>query len=189
MSNPLTKRPAMTVLGLSGSLRAGSTNAAVLAAAQALAPPGMTVAICDELGRLPFFNPDLEGDRLPASVAAFREKVGSAGGLLISSPEYAHGISGLLKNALDWLVPSVVFPGKPVAVVNASAFSTHAHEALLETLRTMSARLIPETIVTLPWTGEKLDCQGLIGEPRTARVIAAALASLDALIRDAGERF
>ena len=118
MSNPGGKPTTLSVLGLSGSLRAASSNTAVLAAAQALAPPGMTIAICDDLGGLPFFNPDLEGDRLPVSVAAFRQKIGTADGLLISSPEYAHGISGLLKNALDWLVPSLEFPNKPVAVVN-----------------------------------------------------------------------
>jgi len=186
MTTALTPPP-FTVLGLSGSLRAESTNAAVLSAAQLLAPPEMVIVLCDDLGRLPFFNPDLEGDLLPAAVAAFREKIGLASGLLISSPEYAHGISGLLKNALDWLVPSLEFPNKPVAVVNASAFSRHAHEALLETLKTMSARMTPATIVTLPWTGKKLDCQGLVSEPRTATVIGAALTSLDALIRDPGD--
>jgi len=181
-SGVLMKPTRLTILGVSGSLRAGSTNAAVLAAAQALAPPGMTVVICDDLGRLPFFNPDLEGTLLPTTVATFRRRIGTADGLLISSPEYAHGISGLLKNALDWLVPSVEFPGKPVAVVNASAFSTLAHDALLETLKTMSARMTPATIVTLPWTGKKLDCQGLVADSSTANVIGAALASLGALI-------
>lgn len=142
----------------------------------------MEIAFFDRLDTLPFFNPDLE-DSLPGPVARLRAAVGEADGLLICSPEYAHGVSGLIKNALDWLVPSVEFPEKPVAVVNASQFSTHAHHALIETLRTMSARLSDATTITLPWAGRKLDAEGLTQDATASVCLRAMLDALDVAIR------
>ena len=94
----------MKILAISGSLRAASHNRAVLEAARCLAPSGVVIELCDVIGKLPFFNSDLEADRLPEQVAAFRTAIGAADGLLISSPEYARGVSGVMKNALDWRV-------------------------------------------------------------------------------------
>ena len=81
------------ILAISGSLRAVSVNTAVLRAVQALAPEGVEVILYAGLGDLPHFNPDLE-EHEPAAVTDFRVKVRAADGLLISSPEYAHGVPG-----------------------------------------------------------------------------------------------
>src|SRR4051794_7422999 len=116
----------MKILAISGSLRAVSSNTAVLRAAVRLAPDGVEIVLFDGLSGLPFFNPDLDGDQLPAAVAAFRGLIGEADGILISSPEYARGVAGVLKNALDWLVASFEFPNKPVALINTSPRATHA---------------------------------------------------------------
>jgi NAD(P)H-dependent FMN reductase len=146
----------MRVLAISGSLRAASSNTTVLLAAAALAPDGVEVALYDGLAGLPHFNPDhdraFDDPLLPAAVADLRRRVGAADALLISSPEYAHGVPGSLKNALDWLVGSAEFPGKVVALVNTSARATHAQASLVETLRTMSAELVPGSpfLVSLP---------------------------------------
>ena len=86
---------------------------------------GVEVEIFDGLGELPLFNPDLEG-RAPSAVARWVERVETADALLIASPEYAHGVTGVLKNALDWLVASERFYGKPVAVLNAKPRAAHA---------------------------------------------------------------
>ena len=94
----------MNILAISGSLRATSLNTAVLQAAGRLAPAGVKIELFDGIGNLPFFNSDLDGDRLPREVAEFRAVIGTADGLLISSPEYASGVAGVMKNALDWLV-------------------------------------------------------------------------------------
>jgi chromate reductase len=91
-----------------------------LKAAQRLAPADMEAVLYDGLGRLPHFNPDLNQARPPVPVRALRHKVGRCNGLLICCPEYAHGVPGVMKNALDWLVTSVELPGKPVALINAS---------------------------------------------------------------------
>ncbi|MEY2616468.1 MAG: hypothetical protein QOH78_2241 [Verrucomicrobiota bacterium] len=93
----------MRILAISGSLRSTSSNTTVLRAAQILAPPGVEVILYESLGVLPHFNPDLDGDEPPQLVLELRSEVGLADGLLISSPEYAHGVPGSLKNALDWL--------------------------------------------------------------------------------------
>jgi hypothetical protein len=91
---------AMKVLAISGSLRAASINSALLRTAARLAPPDIEVALCAEVGELPLFNPDLE-DHVPSSVARLRAAVAAADALLIASPEYAHGVTGTIKNALD----------------------------------------------------------------------------------------
>ncbi len=125
------------IVALSGSLRAASVNAAWLREVAAAAPGGFDVEIVS-LGNLPLFNPDLEAC-LPDSVEQFCTTIAAADAVIIASPEYAHGISGVLKNALDWLVGSAGFAGKPVLVLNAAPRATHADAALRETLATMAA--------------------------------------------------
>ena len=137
----------MKIAAISGSLRAGSSNTAVLRAAARLAPAGVEVVLFEGIADLPFFNPDFDGDDVPASVGAMRALIGNVDGLLISSPEYARGVAGVLKNALDWLVGSHEFPDKPVALINTSPRATHALAALTLTLETMSARIATEACV------------------------------------------
>src|SRR5690349_13087893 len=109
----------MRILALSGSLRAASLNTALLRAAMALAPEGTEIILFDGLRVLPLFNPDLEPVE-PAAVTELRAQVRASDGLLIASPEYAHGVTGTMKNALDWLVSGEEFVDKPVALLNAS---------------------------------------------------------------------
>jgi chromate reductase len=130
-----------TVLALVGSLRKASLNRAMLIMAATCAPPGLRVVVHPSLGDLPLFNPDLETDA-PASVVRLQGLIAAADALLIASPEYAHGVSGVMKNALDWLVSSGVLVDKPVVLWNASPRASHALAALRETLTVMSAKLI-----------------------------------------------
>jgi len=150
----------------------------VLRAAIDLAPPTMTLATFDGLPGLPFFNPDLDSADIPAAAAAWRDRVHSADGLLICSPEYAHGVPGVLKNALDWLVGDPRFDGTPVAVVNASALSSHAHSQLLEIFRTMSARLAPPEGVVLPFLGRKVSYEDIMATPQWSDAVRGALTAL-----------
>lgn len=132
----------MRILGLSGSLRKASLNTAILGAAQRLAPPHFDFSIYGRLGCLPLFNPDLNEEFVPLEVEDFRQEVLIADGIMICSPEYARGISGTLKNALDWLVGGLEFAGKGVMVLNASPRARDADASLRLVLTTMSARLI-----------------------------------------------
>ena len=169
----------MNVLALAGSLRAASINAAFCCAAARLAPPGLTVLPYAGLGALPLFNPDLEAP-LPQAVREFRDAVARADALLIASPEYAHGISGVMKNALDWLVSCEDFVGKRVAVVNTSPRAHHADEALCEVLRTMSATLVSDASVAIPLLAHCVSEAQMVGTPEIAAQIRAVLVSLQA---------
>ena len=169
----------MRVLALSGSLRRASINSALLRAVRRLAPPSVAVTVFTELAALPLFNPDLDPDP-PLPVQALRHAIAAADAFLIASPEYAHGVSAPMKNALDWLVSFEPFVGKPVAVLNASPRAQHAYAALLETLATMSAVLVPQACVALPLLGSGLDEEGMVRDPGVAAAIHGVLESLRA---------
>jgi chromate reductase len=173
----------MLILAISGSLRRQSSNSAALQAAIRLAPPTMRIELYAALGELPFFNPDLDNEDAPSAVQALRRRVGAADGLLICSPEYARGVAGVLKNALDWLVSSLEFPDKPVAIINASQRATHADAALRLTLQTMSARLAGNASVVLPLQGRNLDAEGIIADTALAAIVRAGLGELAELVR------
>lgn len=168
----------MRLLAISGSLRSASSNSRLLDAATALAPPGVEFTRYEGLDQLPPFNPDVEAQALPTPVAQLRALVAQADGIVISSPEYAHGVPGTLKNALDWLVGGVELPGKPVALFNASPTSTHVYASLVEILTTMSARVIHAATVTLPLGARKLDVPGLLADDGIATALRASLAAL-----------
>jgi len=172
----------MQILAISGSVRAASTNARVLEAAARLASASVDVVLYDGLETLPYFNPDVEARGLPPPVARWRAQVGAADALLISSPEYAHGVPGALKNALDWLVGGPELYQKPVGLLNPSPRSTHAHAALVEILTTMAARVSPEASAVVPLSGRPLDAAAIVGDPELSLAIRSAL---DALVRAA----
>jgi NAD(P)H-dependent FMN reductase len=170
------------LLAISGSLRARSTNTEVLRAAARLAPASVHVTLLAGLGDLPHFNPDLdaEGAAPAAPVVALRAQVAAADALLICSPEYAHGVPGALKNALDWLVSGPEMVHKPVGLLNASPRSTHAQGSLAETLRTMSAVIVPGATIDLPLTGRPLDAAAIAADPLLAQLLRAGLEALTA---------
>lgn len=169
---------ALRILAVSGSLRRGSSNTELLRAAALLAPPGMRIIPFDGLDALPHFNPDLDRNPAPSAVTILREQVASADGLLICSPEYAHGIPGVLKNALDWLVSGVEIVAKPIGLLNASPRSTHAHESLIEVVRTLCADVIAGACVPVPLPGRHVNAADILANPELVMVVQGALAAL-----------
>ncbi len=139
----------MNILALSGSLRAASENTRLLRALACLAPVEIGVVVYSGLEALPLFNPDVEFPNPPA-VATLRGAINAADGVVIASPEYAHGVSAVIKNALDWMVGNESFVNKPVALLNAAPRATHAYLALRETVTMMSANVIEAACITLP---------------------------------------
>lgn len=170
------------ILALPGSLRAASINAALLRAAARLAPAEVSLTVEAGLGRLPLFNPD-HADRPPAAVAEFHARVAAADALLIASPEYAHGVTGTIKNALDWLVGFEPFAYKHVAVLNASPRAQHADAALRETLRTMAAIIVEPASVSVPLLGAHLDEDAMVATPWVSVPLRAALEALAQAVR------
>jgi len=172
------------ILAISGSLRARSSNTELLRAAQLVADPSWTFDHYDGLAALPHFNPDLdfEGAAPPDAVRDLRARIAAADALLICSPEYAHGVPGSLKNALDWMVSDAAMIGKPIGLLNASARSTFAHPQLAETLRTMSTRLVDGASLVVPLDGRRLDAAGIAADPDLAARLRAALDAVAAVI-------
>ncbi len=165
----------MRLLAISGSLRNASSNTSLLKAAQMLAPDGIDIELYEGLGMLPHFNPDLDVEPLPAAVADLRSCIATADGLLISSPEYARGVPGSLKNALDWLVSGPEFPDKPVALFNASDRSVNAQAALRLTLETMSGRMVDAATITVHLLGKTQTPEEIAGNLTIAQMIRSAL--------------
>jgi chromate reductase len=170
---------ALKVLGISGSLRATSSNAAIVRAAARLAPPGMEVVVCEDVPALPHFSPDLDVEPLPEPVRLLRAKVAAVDALFISSPEYAHSMPGALKNALDWLVSALEAMDKRVLLLSASpGGAAHAHAQLAEVLRTMNLRLVDGGAHV--FTRARLDAHGEVADPAMLAAISGALAALAA---------
>lgn len=165
-------------LAISGSLRTNSSNTALLRAAAALVPESVEISVYDGLADLPHFNPDLDDKGAPPPVMDFRRRLHAADGVMISSPEYAHGVPGVLKNALDWLVGSGEFVDKPIALINASPRSTYAQASLTETLTVMSAKIIAEASITVALSGKKLDQAGIITDPEISSALRSAVVAL-----------
>lgn len=178
----------MKVLAISGSLRAASINSALLRAAARLSPPGVEVRLFRTVGELPLFNPDLEA-KMPSQVSALHAEVAASDALLIASPEYARGVTGTIKNALDWLVSFEPFIHKPVAVLNASPRAHHADEAPRETLKTMSAVIVDEASISISLLGAHLTEDGMVGNPAISRAVRNSLLALhDAVVHRRSER-
>ena len=172
------------ILAIAGSLRAASINAAFCRAAQRLAPDGVAVTIYTGLGDLTHYNFDLE-DEVPDKVIALRQAVAESDALLIASPEYAHGVAGSLKNALDWLVGFDGFVNKPIAVINTSPRAHHAYDALHETLRTMSAAIITEASVVVPLTGDCTTEDAIVQSVTASAQLRQILASVRTSVEQA----
>lgn len=170
------------ILAISGSLRAASTNSALLAALAANAPETCRVTVYDGLGRLPIFNPDDEGERTPAEAKLLIDAVTQADGVIVSCPEYAHGVPGGLKNALDWLVSRDAAVGKPAMLVHASQRSLYARAALAEIMRTMSFALYEETL-EIGLLGKKpAEIEGILTEEANQRAMREAVQGFVGLI-------
>jgi chromate reductase, NAD(P)H dehydrogenase (quinone) len=178
-------RNPLRILAISGSLRRASSNTALIEAAAILAPATIEVSVFHELGEIPPFNPDLEGDIAPEPVERFRAALLACEAVVISSPEYAHGVPGVLKNALDWVVGSGELVAKPVALINASPRATYAWNSLAETLTVMSARVISGASITIPLQGRTLDAHGIVADIELSTLTKAAIDALAVAAREA----
>ncbi len=165
-------------LAISGSLRGVSSNTTVLRAAARLASAQFDVSLYEGLAQLPHFNPDLDVDPAPPPVALLRAALAQSTALIVSAPEYAHGVPGALKNALDWLVSGVELTNMPVALIGTSPYAVQAQAALAETLRTMGAQLAPEHPIILPLAVRQMSEDAIVADAIMSQLLSAGLATL-----------
>lgn len=172
----------LQILALSGSLRKESYNTAAINALKVLAPSDVEIVI-GEIGDLPLFNPDRENEDIP-SLLELKNSLNKSSGLILATPEYAHGISGPLKNALDWLVSGEEFPYKPIMLINTSPRASHAQASLREVLITMSGSLIERAHVSIPLLSSELDSVGIIKSEEIANALKVGLSEFCSEIKD-----
>jgi NAD(P)H-dependent FMN reductase len=174
----------MSLLLISGSLRGGSTNTALLRTAHAIDPD---TELFEAMGELPHFNPDdddPDGD-LPAPVAALRAATGRAEALLVCTPEYAGALPGAFKNLLEWLVGGAEAYRRPIAWINVSGPAApnrgaDAHESLRKVVGYLSMEIIEDACVRIPVERRDVGEDGVIADPAIREQVATALAALRA---------
>lgn len=166
------------LLAISGSLRAASVNTALLRAAQVVCTDLTEIVLYEGVGQLPWFNPD--DDVQPAHVAVlnWRKLLLAAEGIIVACPEYAHGVPGALKNALDWVVGSGEMVDKPLAQWNAAPRASLAQAALRETLEVMSLRRIEAASTVFPITIKNITTEQILADAALCELMHQAVASL-----------
>lgn len=173
----------LRVIGIAGSLRAASFNRALLSAARELTPPELIIEV-RELKDLPLFNEDLERDGVPVAVGELRRAVRSADGLLLVTPEYNHGVPGVLKNAVDWLSQPLrqsALEGKPTALMGAStglAGTARSQSQLRQAFVLTNSPVMQQPEVLVARAHEKFDAMGRLTDQPTHQFICLFLTRL-----------
>jgi NAD(P)H-dependent FMN reductase len=176
------------IVGIAGSLRRGSCNAALLRAARELAPPDVEIEIASLVG-VPLYDGDVEAERgIPDVVTALKERIATATGLLLATPEYNHSIPGVLKNAIDWLsrppedIPRV-FGDRPVALLGATpgpGGTRLAQTAWLPVLRVLGARAWAGKQLYVAGAGKVFDPEGRLVDEKIRKLLSEFVAAFAA---------
>ncbi|HEV8286153.1 MAG TPA: NAD(P)H-dependent oxidoreductase [Chitinophagaceae bacterium] len=166
------------ILAISGSTRQRSTNLNLINAIIELFSEELDIKIFEGLSDIPHFNPDLDNDHNPIqSVSNFRLQLKQADGILICTPEYAMGVPGTLKNAIDWTVSSMEFSHKPVALITASTAGEKGHYSLLSTLKIIEADISDSSQLLIPHVNTKVKNDKII-DADTLILVKKLMASL-----------
>ena len=171
----------MKILAISGSLKSTSSNSAILHALKKMAPSEISIIIYEGIGSLPHFSPETDGDKSPASVIDYRKQLRSSDAVIICTPEYAFGMPGVLKNALDWVVGSGEFVNKPVAALSASPSimgGDKAHSSLVLTLSAINATVVEEAKLIIPAVRNKISSNAEILDAVFADQLKTSLRAL-----------
>ncbi|MFB6455380.1 NADPH-dependent FMN reductase [Chitinophaga sp. Hz27] len=173
----------ISVLAISGSTRAKSSNHQLIHAISKRYADKISVIFFEGLTDLPYFNPDNDTDEPPVTVTAFREAVRAADAVLICSPEYAIGVPGVLKNAIDWTVGNMTFSQKPVALITAGTSGFHAHKSLLGTLLIIESKISEEMQLIISAVKTKIDNSDNITHKETLAAVDSLIAAMAAAVQ------
>jgi chromate reductase len=174
------------ILAICGSTRSKSSNHNLIKAITALSAATFSISTYEGLVDLPQFNPDLDLNKedAPAAVADFRKQLEDADGVLICTPEYAIGVPGTLKNAIDWTVSSMEFSKKPVVLITAGTSGVHAHKSLLGTLLIIESKITADTQLIVSSVKTKVNDEGKITDPGTLDQVNKLIQSFTRVIAD-----
>lgn len=172
------------VLAISGSTRAQSTNSTLIHAIREMAAEQFNLSVFNDLALLPHFNPDLDNEVPPETVLSFRKSLRDADGILICTPEYAMGVPGTLKNAVDWTVSSMEFSGKPTVLITASSLGEKGHTSLLATLEIIEAHITPETQLLISHARTKIAANGTITDSSTQAQLTQLILSFTSILKN-----
>ncbi|MES1217771.1 MAG: NADPH-dependent FMN reductase [Bacteroidota bacterium] len=172
----MTKR--IKITGISGSLRENSSNTNILMQMASKIADDVDFSIYNGIGQLPHFSPEVDGENVPLAVKNFRDEIRASDGIIICTPEYAFGVPGSLKNALDWTVSSGEFVNKPLALITASLSGEKGHAALMHTLTALSTDTPEERALLIPFIRTKLDEKGFIKTPELLQSLQHIVNSL-----------
>jgi len=164
------------VIAISGSTRQHSINHALIKAIADLAAESLDITVYNGIGALPQFNPDDDVDNVANEVSAFRQQLSAAEGIIICTPEYARGVPGSLKNAIDWTVSSSQFPHKPTMLITASTDGTYGHHALLQTLKAIEAKGVDHLQMVIQFAKTKVGADGRITHEETLAGVRTLIA-------------
>jgi chromate reductase, NAD(P)H dehydrogenase (quinone) len=162
------------IAALCGSTKSTSVNLNLIKAISSLVQDECDVQIFDRISDIPHFNPDLDNENPPEEVTRFRQFLQNSDGILICTPEYAMGVPGTLKNAVDWTVSSCEFSKKPVALITAGSMGEKGHASLLETLRIIEAAVTDETQLVISYAKTKIG-DAVITDDITLRQVKSLL--------------
>lgn len=176
--------PLKKVIALCGSTRSDSINLRIIEAISILAQDFFEIEIYPDLSKLPHFNPDNDFEFPSAEIAEFRNTLNAHQGILICTPEYAMGVPGTLKNAIDWTVSSMEFSKKPVALITASTLGEKCHQSLLATLEIIESKMLPETQLLISYVKTKFNKEGEFTDLTTLNAVNSLIQSLLKLMDD-----
>ena len=164
----------MKVLAICGSIRKGSSNHKLLSAVKSLFP-NLSGWVDFDIGSLPFFNPDLQFNEIPSAVVELRAFALQSEFIVVATPEYAHGIPGILKNALEWLVCEETMKKRVIVFIAAPSGGDYVKPYLLETLRTMDLIVTNESTMVVRTARSSISNTGAVQDPELHAALMAFL--------------
>jgi chromate reductase len=165
------------VIAIPGSTRKNSSNHGLIKAIADLSGDELDIIVYEGISTLPQFNPDKDNENVAVEVADFRHQLDNADGIIICTPEYAHGVPGTLKNAIDWTISSSQFPHKPTMLITASTDGSYGHKALLETLKIIEAKNIDKHEMVIRFVKTKINNENKIIDEETLAQVKILIAN------------
>jgi chromate reductase len=174
----LGRKATANIFAISGSLRSGSSNDNILKFVGTQLPPDVNYFIYDRLAEIPPFDPGNDHEHVDENVAELRSFIKNADAIIICTPEYAYGVPGQLKNALDWMVSSGSFVDKPVSLITASLGGEACHAAMQLILGAINATVIPDATLLIQFIRSKMGVDGKIADEGTREEVKKTVAGL-----------